>query len=259
MNKLQKDIQNGWKICSACCQKKELNQFSLYYSATTNYSYYFTKCKECDKQKKKVIKLPIFIMKNQINYKKCSKCKEYKELNNFNKNKNSLFSQCKKCKNDADKQFRIKNKDVIRKRKQKYHIKNKSNPKYKINMAISNGIRKSLNKNKNGNHWENLIGYNLIDLMKHLKNNFKKGMNFQNFGNGKNKWHIHHKLPKELFQYKSVNDKQFKICWSLENLLPEWSDINLSISDKLPNGKKASHMTSSQKINFIESLGYKLD
>lgn len=56
--------------------------------------------------------------------KKCSKCKENKDLSEFYSNKsrkNGKSPQCKKC----CKEYERKNKDKIRARKQKYHENNK--------------------------------------------------------------------------------------------------------------------------------------
>ena len=40
-------------------------------------------------------------------------------------------------------------------------------------------------------------------------------------------WHIDHIELDCSFDYKSVNDKEFQKCWSLENLQPLWAEDNL--------------------------------
>lgn len=66
-----------------------------------------------------------------------------------------------------------------RKSKRKYRQKHQNNPKYRLNNAISRGIYKSLRGNKNGRHWEDLVGYSLIELRKHLESQFTEGMTME--------------------------------------------------------------------------------
>ena len=54
-------------------------------------------------------------------------------------------------------------------------------PSDKLNKRMRNSIRKALNGNKNGRHWETLVGYTLQDLIKHLEPQFKDGMNWKIF------------------------------------------------------------------------------
>ena len=39
-------------------------------------------------------------------------------------------------------------------------------------------------------------------------------------------WYIDHKVPIEKFNYSSYEEKEFKLCWSLENLQPMWAEEN---------------------------------
>ena len=59
--------------------------------------------------------------------KKCSKCDEMKELNEFyvkKTGKDNLMSQCKLCIKRYGEKYRKKNVKVIKLRKQKYYIQN---------------------------------------------------------------------------------------------------------------------------------------
>lgn len=42
-------------------------------------------------------------------------------------------------------------------------------------------------------------------------------MSWNNYGTY---WEVDHIIPKNLFSYLSPKDKDFKLCWSLENLRP---------------------------------------
>lgn len=99
----------------------------------------------------------------------------------------------------------------------------------KLNRYISRGIRHSLNGNKQGQHWEDLVDYNLEDLKKHLEKHFKAGMTWENYGS----WHIDHKIPISAFVFDSSNDRGFKKCWALSNLQPLWAKENLKKANKI--------------------------
>ena len=60
--------------------------------------------------------------------KKCSKCKEEKPLEDFNKNKRSKDgrqSSCKECKREQNKQWYENSKEKIREQKKRYRENNK--------------------------------------------------------------------------------------------------------------------------------------
>ncbi len=39
-------------------------------------------------------------------------------------------------------------------------------------------------------------------------------------------WEVDHIKPRSLFKYESIDDKEFKECWSLSNLQPLERSIN---------------------------------
>jgi len=205
--------------------------------------------------------------------KRCSGCRKIKSISEFSKDKkvkNKLYSQCKDC----VREYYQKNREQILKQKKEYHQKNKekiskrsnewrkNNPekvkkwkmdnseklkesyrksqskrnsilKNRLSNRISCLMRHSLKGNKNGNHWEDLICYNLKDLIIHLEKQFKDGMNWNNYG--KKGWEIDHIKPISSFNFNSYKDKQFKECWTLENLQPLWASENKSKSAKYIN------------------------
>jgi len=118
----------------------------------------------------------------------------------------------------------IKNRENARAR-EKY----KNNPKFRLNDNISNGIRQSLNGNKNGIHWEKLVGYSLPDLKKHIEKQFLENMSWKN----RNEWHIDHIIPISKFNFSKPNHTDFKKCWALKNLRPIWSLENIQKGNKL--------------------------
>ena len=48
-------------------------------------------------------------------------------------------------------------------------------------------------------------------------------MTWDNYG----EWHVDHIIPKSFFQFNSIDDVEFKMCWRLENLQPLWGKDNI--------------------------------
>lgn len=105
------------------------------------------------------------------------------------------------------------------------------NPSYRVHASIRSGVYASLNGKKR-TAWAVAVGYTLADLMQHIERQFLPGMNWENHGRGAGKWHIDHIVPKNCFQFTSIDDLEFKACWALTNLRPLWQDDNLSKSAK---------------------------
>lgn len=113
-----------------------------------------------------------------------------------------------------------------------YKVWEQNQPLYKIGRSISSGINSSLklqNLSKNRRHWEDLVGYTVQDLADHLESLFQPGMTWDNKG----EWHLDHIIPKSFFIFSSVDDVEFKYCWSLDNLQPLWAKDNLSKNSRI--------------------------
>lgn len=125
--------------------------------------------------------------------------------------------------------LRLNNIEKYKKNERKYHKKRMQNYTFKLSADISASIRLSLKGNKNGRHWEELVGYTLQELIKCLEAKFQSGMTWGNRG----KWHIDHKKPIASFNFNSYEDSEFKECWALDNLQPLWAFENLSKGNKI--------------------------
>lgn len=105
-------------------------------------------------------------------------------------------------------------------------------PFHKLNKNFARTISAGLLNGKGGVSWQKMLGYNIQDLIKHLESKFHKCpktgrmMSWENYG--KKGWHIDHIIPQHYFAYLKRTDKQFKICWSLDNLQPLWEHENCS-------------------------------
>jgi hypothetical protein len=103
------------------------------------------------------------------------------------------------------------------------------NPKIRLSMAVSAGIRRSLKTGKGGKGWESLVGYSIDRLMEHLQKHFQPGMSFENYG----EWHIDHKIPLAAHNFETPDDIDFKRAWALGNLQPLWAVDNIKKRDAL--------------------------
>jgi len=165
-------------------------------------------------------------------------------------------------KSAADKRYREKNKEKLntyhkewskskRKELREYHSKWRDKNRVNINektrlwylnrRRIDPGFRLKSNtrtavwtclKERNVAKYRStfdLLGYTLEELMIHLEKQFTEGMTWDNYG----EWHVDHKIPMTSFNFETVEDREFKLCWCLDNLQPLWGPDNLSKGTKL--------------------------
>jgi len=92
----------------------------------------------------------------------------------------------------------------------------KTDLKFNLSIRMSSMIYHSLMENKAGNHWESLVGYTLIDLIKRLNKTMPQGFTWKDFLSGE--LHIDHKIPISAFNFDRPEHIDFKRCWALENL-----------------------------------------
>jgi hypothetical protein len=117
--------------------------------------------------------------------------------------------------------YRIKGKEMYNKKK--------STTKGRLNINISSAIGRSVRTHKGGRHWEDIVGYTLDQLKKHLEKKFQSWMSWDNYG----QWHIDHIIPIKAFNYETPDDIDFKKCWALKNLQPLEAKENIRKSDNV--------------------------
>jgi len=186
--------------------------------------------------------------------KKCVGCGKVKPLTEyyFRKDTNKYFGKCKRCHLSKGAEWANLNKEVrnanARKSRtlnpeknrlyvRKYIERNTEKAresrrlaarKYrksiigKINSNFGTALCNYLQGKKGLVKWQKLVGYTPEELKRHLENKFNNGMSWENYG----KWHIDHIIPKSFFVFGSVDDVEFKYCWSLDNLQPMWGIDN---------------------------------
>ena len=105
--------------------------------------------------------------------------------------------------------------------------KRQINLSFRLNDTISSSVRRSLHSNKQGNHWETLVGYTQKQLKQHLEQQFEPWMSWYNYGNKKGCWSIDHKIPVSLYNIADYNCDDFNKCWALSNLRPLNQSYNI--------------------------------
>lgn len=165
--------------------------------------------------------------------------KEQRSLYNkqyYKDNKENILQRVNKYYND-NKNIRLEYFKIYSRTERGKVVRNKKTKRYKernrLSCAVSNAMRVSLKNNKANRHWEGLVNYTLKDLKQHLENLFGPGMGWDNYG--VRGWHVDHIRPISSFcveKLQDINSKEFKECWSLDNLQPLWWYDNLSKGNK---------------------------
>jgi hypothetical protein len=186
---------------------------------------------------------------------KCDKIKEIKEFKLINGYCGLHYGRtCLECAKKEKSEYQKRNRVACNILKKKYRDKKKGDIKEKLNVSMRHGLSYSLSGRKNNRHWEDLVGYTNEQLKKHIESQFTEGMSWDRYSGGE--IHIDHILPISLFEFNDINDIQFKICWSLDNLQPLWKSDNLKKGDCLDNGMRTQNMTKEQKLEYLRSKGF---
>jgi hypothetical protein len=189
--------------------------------------------------------------------KRCTVCGEWKPLNSEyyhkdNSRDKEFSSYCKLCstkkstarqKTERGKQLKkesnIRNIETIRAYRRKVQpilnerakIRSRTDPAFQLNRRMRRLIWGGLREAKGGQSWQDLAGYSIDTLRRHIEKQFLPGMTWECFLAGE--IHIDHKIPRAAFNYSRPEDPDFKKCWALNNLQPLWALDNLKKSDNI--------------------------
>jgi len=100
----------------------------------------------------------------------------------------------------------------------------------RIRTLIRNQLKTYSNKKKN-TKTEILLGCNIIFFKQYLENLFEYGMNWNNYGNGVNKWNIDHIIPISSFNLSLIDEQ--KKAFHFSNCRPMWSIDNIKKGNKI--------------------------
>lgn len=195
-------IDNDKKKCYGCKEEKALDNFCKDKIGIGGYKNY---CRACQKVQRK-----IYSLKNK------DKEKAYNKLYKAS-HKEEMAEYSHK--------WRKKNPEKVRALKRSYYLRDKAIPQKRMDMVITAAIRKRIAYNKSMGRLKEILGYTTEELVAHLESKFSPEMSWENYGSY---WHIDHKRPKSWFSYSSVDDPEFRTCWSLDNLQPLEATINVS-------------------------------
>lgn len=194
------------------------------------------------------------------NQKQCSRCKDFKSLKSFHKDKNrnlGITPACKKCRaiktdlaKDLDQKrkklwylankeltiqrskiWALENKERDRKLRNRYkRQKRKINPLYKLKENLRGRLLSAFKVKswKKDTRFNSYIGCSKEELFIFIESKFKEGMNWNNYG--LRGWHVDHVIP--LVSAKS-EEEMYKLA-HYTNLQPLWAKENLSKGSKCP-------------------------
>ena len=182
----------------------------------------------------------------------CSKCKQEKSINQFNreaKAKCGFRSECKSCGKIYRTKYYINNSsDIILKNKlyQKLHSESIKLQKrlykkkrrltdatFKFKNNISHSIYQGIKNNKiparKSQNTRELLCCDWQYVRDHLERQFKVGMTWENYGK---LWHTDHIIPLDFFNLSDITEQKLANHWG--NLQPMFGIENRIKSNKIP-------------------------
>jgi len=204
------------KKCTKCGETKYLEDFYKQKGCKDNLR---PECKTCRKKynliyyKKNLKKIKRIRRKwrndNVINIKINRKIyyQENKEKDNTRSKK--YYYDNKEKSREVSSKYYINNINKIRKQNKEWRTQNREKynnyqntrnliPKNKLSRSMRTAIWDTLKKNKNDS-WTKIVGYSVLELMKHIEKKFIGNMSWKNYG----KWHIDHVIPISWWSYKN--------------------------------------------------------
>jgi len=174
----------------------------------------------------------------------CKDCKKLYREEYYNNNKTYYIEYSKVKSKTPDrknkqKDYQIKNKEVIKEYQKEYRILNRekikeTERKYQVNLRLNNPqiiawrtiLKDTIRRfdGKKSDKTINLLGYSPDELKNHIESLFLDGMSWDNWG----EWHIDHKKPVSKFD----KEAPMSVVNSLDNLQPLWAIDNLIKKDK---------------------------
>ncbi|ABF71347.1 p100 [Rhizobium phage 16-3] len=136
--------------------------------------------------------------------------------------------EAKEKRRESSSKWAEENIEKVREKTRRSQAKRNKDPMIRAHNAMSRAIRATLASGKGGRRTFEILGYSFQEFKAHIEKQFQPGMSWENYGD----WHIDHVIPKSIFNFESVDDLDFKRCWSLSNLQPLWATDNKKKKDK---------------------------
>jgi hypothetical protein len=246
------------KKCSKCSEIKPLEEFCIQTRSKDGRASYCKVCKAKADREYRDRKGEELLEKKRAYY------VENKEVILAREKERKKDPEVKKKVLLQKKAYHAKNKEVLSKKKKAYYQKNKEaikkrvmdnyykdpkktidrnvkyererrrkDPTFRLMLNTKNAIYKAIvreNGGKNGSKTLDSLPYTIEQLKEHLEKQFDENMTWDNYGSY---WHVDHIYPQSKLPFKSLSDKNFELCWSLNNLRPLEASENLQKSNKI--------------------------
>jgi hypothetical protein len=226
---------------------------------------YFLLCEICKKFEKNIVN--VIYEKNNKEKIKIRKKKSYLENIDYHRERKKVYHNKEENKiknNKRRKEKRKENIEASRLKEKQIRDKNKARNNQKarekrnndFGLKLSGAIRanvrsglKNLGISKTNKTFL-ALGYTIKELKEHLESLFEPWMNFNNHGkyyasnwddndSSTWTWQLDHIIPHSTFKFTSMEDEEFKKCWSLSNLRPLSAKQNiLDGTSKIRHKKK---------------------
>jgi hypothetical protein len=236
------------KICKTCGIEKSTELFGTYVDNRNGKTYYKNKCKECYNLKNKDF---YAIHKREILNNRDSEKIKASQQKYYDTHHETILIQ-KRAYNKTD-VAKISRKKYYQKHKQEIinnvceykkvnrELTNERNRKrrktdieFRLYDTVRSVVKASIKRNKGskgGLSTIKYLDYSIDQLKSYLEKQFEPWMTWNNWGKYDPKtwndndsniwtWQIDHIIPQSDLPYVSMEDDNFKKCWSLENLRP---------------------------------------
>lgn len=127
----------------------------------------------------------------------------------------------KKNQERAERYYRENKEIIIKKQTVRTTHRRRTDIKFRLTNTLRKRVWEALKNNRKSKTTMKLVGCDIDYLMKHLEQQFKFGMSWQNYGS----WHVDHIKPCASFDL-SLEEEQEK-CFHYSNLQPLWAQENL--------------------------------
>lgn len=233
-----------YKRCSMCKELKLVSEFTKDKNSKDGLDFRCRQCKKVINDSLKEYKKRHYVEnkehyikrakdynikhKDEIKQKQLAHRKEnlvkYKQYNDAHKEQRKQYKQehkehIREYNKKYNKQYKEKHKEWVKQHSESIQrYKQKKQTKDAFKLRVCSCVSTALKANKTANlSAVGIIWYTLEDLKQHLESQFTPEMNWSNYGEY---WELDHIIPQNLFNFKSMNDIDFQICWSLNNLRP---------------------------------------
>ena len=164
--------------------------------------------------------------------KTCTKCKQDKELTEFNRDrskKDGRYTYCKVCHRAKQKNWVTSNHEYQSDYMRDYQKRRKAaDPTFRWVAQIRCRLRRILIDTGSHQPTLDLLGCTGQEWRDHLESQFTDGMSWDNYG----EWHVDHIIPVSAFDQNKLDERA--ICWHYSNTQPLWAADNMAKGKTIP-------------------------